>query len=440
VKVPEAGWLSLRRDGRYVFVPLPKFQSPSFPGMLPAVIGAHTPAKIAIQCLSFKGHLPTYVPARLKKLPGNRYQVGPFIAILAADGKKPFHGNQQNFADLIRMGRSMGVTVYVITPSGFEKKDTTIKGFLLDYRTPGIRWITAKLPIPNVIYNRLPNRTVEQKPEVQQTIQKILNTPGIHFFNPGFFNKWSLYQQISTSPELGQLLPDTAKMESLEILKQMLNRHPILYLKPVEGKAGIKMMRITKKPNSYELYFQTKEEKKRFSVSSLTSLWTLIQKLKMPTAYILQQGIRLVRYQGNPFDVRMLLQKDSHGQWSLTGVGIRIAGNDAISTHVPMGGRIEEINKVMQEVFEKKKREILHQAEKLGLQVATFIDSKQPSPLGEMSIDLGIEKNGRIWFFEANAKPMKFDEPEIRTLSLRRIIQYSLYLSGFSPLAKGAEQ
>lgn len=29
-------------------------------------------------------------------------------------------------------------------------------------------------------------------------------------------------------------------------------------------------------------------------------------------------------------------------------------------------------------------------------------------------MDLGIDDLGEIWFFEANAKPMKFDEPQIR--------------------------
>lgn len=48
-------------------------------------------------------------------------------------------------------------------------------------------------------------------------------------------------------------------------------------------------------------------------------------------------------------------------------------------------------------------------------------------------MDLGIDKNGDIWFFEANAKPMEFDEPNIRQTSLLRLLQYFRYLSGFVP-------
>lgn len=49
--------------------------------------------------------------------------------------------------------------------------------------------------------------------------------------------------------------------------------------------------------------------------------------------------------------------------------------------------------------------------------------------LGEMSMDLGVDENGGLWFFEANSRPMKFDEPAIRKLSLERIFHYGQHLA-----------
>ncbi len=43
-------------------------------------------------------------------------------------------------------------------------------------------------------------------------------------------------------------------------------------------------------------------------------------------------------------------------------------------------------------------------------------------------MDLGIDSEGVLWFFEANSRPMKFDEPLIRKKSLERIFHYSDYL------------
>ncbi|MBA4602802.1 YheC/YheD family endospore coat-associated protein [Thermoactinomyces mirandus] len=436
MNIPKTGWLSIGPKRQPLeFVPLKRYQRNFFPGMVPAIIGHNTRAKIRFNP-SVKYDKALYAPARIKHLSRKTYKVGPFIAILTSDNKKPFGGNQQNFADLIRTGRSMGVTVYVLTPQGMDN-GTTVTGYLLDHHSPRLRWRTAKLPFPNVVYNRVPNRMVEKSPEVQQAIRRIQQTPGVYLFNPGFFDKWTLFRQLSQSPSLSGFLPETVKLHSPMQLAQMISRHPVLYLKPIEGKAGIRIMRLVKQRKNYELSFQTKSRKRRFQIRTLKEVWLLFNRLKLKSDYILQQGIPLAKYHGNPFDIRILLQKNIHGQWKLTGMGIRIAGSEAISTHVPMGGRIEKFDTVLDKVFGKEKNRIKKKIENIGIGTAQFIEAQQQSLLGEMSMDLGIESDGTLWIFEANSKPMKFDEPEIRKRSLQRIIEYSLYLSGFSHQSEG---
>nr|WP_232345480.1 YheC/YheD family protein [Paenactinomyces guangxiensis] len=292
--------------------------------------------------------------------------------------------------------------------------------------------------MPNVIYNRIPNRKSEQRKEVQEAIRKLQKTPGVHLFNPSFFDKWTLYKHLLASEEFKSIVPDSTRLDNLRTLQQMSAKYPILYLKPVAGKAGIGMMRITGRKQGYELIYQSMRGKKKLTNLSLASLWPKIQTLCQKRSYVIQQGIPLALYRGSPFDVRMLLQKNGEGVWTFTGAGIRVAGKSAISTHVPMGGRIENIHVVLTEVFGAQKDEVYGRIEEIGLAIARFIEAKQLSKLGEMSIDLGVEKNGRMWFFEANAKPMKFDEPEIRSCSLRRLIQYCLYLSGYKQSSGGA--
>ena len=436
MKLPKAGWLSIDPSKKPLeFVPLKRYQQKMFPGMVSATIGHHTKAKIKLNPRG-RPSQTHHTPARLRHLSQNHYQAGPFIAILTSDHKKPFGGNHQNFADLIRMGREMGVTVFVLTPRGIGIS-STVTGYLLDHHSLKPRWKAARLPFPNVVYNRIPNRMIEKTPEVQQTIKRLIQMPGVHLFNPGFFDKWTLYRQLFSSPDLNTLLPETVKLHHIGQLEQMTAKHPVLYFKPIEGKAGIKMMRLVKKKQHYELFYQTTNQKKKFQVRTLKEIWDLYNRLKHKTAYILQQGIPLAKYQGNPFDIRILLQKNGSGQWKLTGMGVRVAGARAISTHVPMGGRIEKTDTVLQSVFGKQMTLIKDKVEKIGIRTARLIESKQSALLGEMSMDLGIEKDGTLWIFEANSKPMKFDEPKIRKRSLRCLIEYSLYLSGFSHQSEG---
>jgi hypothetical protein len=47
---------------------------------------------------------------------------------------------------------------------------------------------------------------------------------------------------------------------------------------------------------------------------------------------------------------------------------------------------------------------------------------------GEFSLDVGVDRHGHLWIFEMNAKPFRFDEPEIRKKAYRRLIGFSKYL------------
>ncbi|MCC3377739.1 YheC/YheD family protein, partial [Cohnella sp. REN36] len=71
----------------------------------------------------------------------------------------------------------------------------------------------------------------------------------------------------------------------------------------------------------------------------------------------------------------------------------------------------------------------------MALSIARSLEKEWPT-LGEVSMDIGIDKHAKIWFIEANAKPGKFDEPHIRRLSLQRIVEYAQHQANFSELGE----
>lgn len=138
----------------------------------------------------------------------------------------------------------------------------------------------------------------------------------------------------------------------------------------------------------------------------------------------------LAGHHGRPFDLRVLLQKNGRGAWAVTGIGARLAGARSITTHVPRGGSIEDPSSMLEGTFGPEQAEvILKNVSTTALLVARQIERASSSMLGEMSMDLGVDEEGGVWFFEANSRPMKFDEPAIRKLSLERIFQYGNHLS-----------
>lgn len=357
----------------------------------------------------------------------------PILAILTMDDEvEQFRGNRNNFIDLIRTGYEMGVSVCVITVKDLKPRNKRMIGHIYNLGTN--TWSQQWIAIPHVIYNRIPNRQDEAQPEVQQILQTCLKNPQIRLFNPMFFNKWTLFEWLNKAKTTAKYIPITRKMTNSSELETVLRSYPVVYLKPIRGKAGKGIMKVQRalKLQKPEFLLSVQETKGSLIIKSSTvsQLWNKVQeRMEEDEEYIIQQGIKLSRHKQRPFDLRVLVQKNAKGEWDLTGIGARLAGKLSITTHVPRGGSIDDPEKLLASGFGNEgARRILVRAKKASLAIARQIEKKSGSLLGEMSMDLGVDVSGNIWFFEANSKPMKFDEPPIRKKSLERIIHYSLHL------------
>jgi hypothetical protein len=132
--------------------------------------------------------------------------------------------------------------------------------------------------------------------------------------------------------------------------------------------------------------------------------------------------------------VRILTQKDCRGAWRLTGMGVRVAGAGCITTHVPAGGRVAGIDKVLVAVYGDEAAQVQTNLRTAIAAIAPAIERGLGTEFGEFSMDLGVDRQRNVWFFEANSKPHKFDEDSIRHLSWIRTVQYAAFLGGFPEL------
>lgn len=354
------------------------------------------------------------------------------LAILTIeDDVQLFRGNRSNFVDIIRTGQSMGFIVYVLTVKNLLLTKSSLKGFV--YNELEDAWQQRLLPFPDILYNRIPLREDEIQPAVKRKIIACQKHPRVTLFNPAFFNKWDLFEWLRLSKTTKPYIPTTRKLITVTGLGRMMQKHSYLYLKPESGKAGKGIMTIkvhAEKQLPYRLKIQENKKSATYNCSTIYKLWSRIQKQRGHEAYIAQQGIKLASFNERRFDLRALVQKNQRGQWDITGIGARIAGVSSITTHVPRGGMIEDPEKLLIHSFnEELGRKLLIKAKNTAVLIAKQIEQASGQLLGEMSMDLGVDSDGNMWFFEANSKPMKFDEPHIRKKSLERIFHYGAYLA-----------
>lgn len=377
-------------------------------------------------------NLPGALPMKAMVALGNRPVLGPLIGILSAENPDgSLKGNFNNYKALMEAGQKTGGVVFAFTPSGVDWNKKRIQGKIFDPNSN--QWVTCPFPFPNVVYNRIQDRAHESKESSQSCIKRFQSLPGITLYNPGFFNKGEVISTLSKSPKMNRYIPETIPLLSKADLVYMLKRHKTLYLKPTNSRLGSGIITVKKSHSQipYTLHFYAEDKcLKQYRGYTLNRLWNKILQQMIPSPYIIQQAIPKAAVSTCPFDCRVLVQKNHRGLWKISGLGIRIAAHaQSITTHVPRGGRLGTPEEVLPQAFpQQEPSEVAKRVQRLCIKVAKKLEQHYHD-LGEMSIDVGLDRQGHPWVFEANAKPMKFDEPDIRKKQLGQVIRYAQFLT-----------
>ncbi|MCR3921344.1 MAG: YheC/YheD family protein [Firmicutes bacterium] len=370
---------------------------------------------------------------------GKRSILGPLVGILSAENEDgSLKGNFNNYKDIMEAGQKIGGIVFAFTPSSVNWEKRSIQGSIFDKLNK--QWVTCSFPFPNVVYNRIQDRAHENIESSQSCIQRFLSQPAISLYNRGFFNKEEIIAALSKSAKINKNIPETIALQSQKDLVTMLERHSALYLKPIDARLGSGIIRVKKSQakKAYIMhYYADDKQLKQYTAYNIRRLWKKIKKQRISSSYIVQQAVPLAHVSTCPFDCRVLVQKNRQGLWQLSGLGIRIAAHSqSITTHIPRGGRIGTAKNVLQQVFPQlNHKHIIKKVERLCIDVAERLEQHYHH-LGEMSIDIGLDDNGKPWIFEANAKPMRFDEPEIREKQVGQVIFYAQFLT-FNTSSRG---
>ncbi|MBU8905426.1 YheC/YheD family endospore coat-associated protein [Desertibacillus haloalkaliphilus] len=342
-------------------------------------------------------------------------KIGPVIGILTSEhNRKPFAGNQKTFLRIHVALQKKGGIVFIFTPNCVSNGG--VDGYF--YHPQAKSWVKGSFPYPDLIYNRIPTPQEEQTTSMKKTFTWIKQNK-IPYFNPHFFNKWDTFKQLSKHTWLQQFLPETELLTSKKQLSAWLRNGHSVYLKPAHGHKGLGICSLSRR-SQRQFCYQDQQLKQTFS--SFQELYDfLLPKLKQRN-YILQEYIHLNQYHGKTYDFRVHVQRVQR-TWSVTGIGVRCAPEGGLTTHVPRGGSILSLHQITPMLNKQR----LHM---LAITTAKTLE-KAYGRLGELSLDVGRDKQGHLWILEANSKPMVFDEQSIKRKGIETLIQTFYGDSGF---------
>ncbi|MCF6136150.1 YheC/YheD family protein [Pseudalkalibacillus berkeleyi] len=338
-------------------------------------------------------------------------KIGPVIGIMASsrDGL-PIIGNIHTFKRLIRYVQQRGGLAYVFSYTRFQ--EANIEGYTLHPSSE--QWIKFRAPLPDFVYNRIPY----SEHEVSELYAKVIdsfNDHSIPYFNRSFLSKWRAYLLLNQCHVLQKFLPETKQLRTSKVLRSMLNDYRSVMVKPTHRSKGEGIFMLQRDLKGRLHSYSNQGE---FIYSNINEVWHSLQFAN--DEYIVQPYINRKQYEGRPFDYRILVQKIAE-TWDVTGYGIRWAGSGKLTTHVPTGGSY------LPAILAPLNKEKLN---RLASYIGSILDASL-GPIGEFSIDLGIDEQNHCWIFEVNSKPMIFDEEDIQKTWEIRWYEQILALTGF---------
>lgn len=135
--------------------------------------------------------------------------------------------------------------VLVYTPLDVDFKNEMIRGYVYINEN----WEQNLQPFPSITYDM----GYYTEPVLIQKIKRMKDHPNLPFVGYSLGNKWTIQQHLTSSKSLSPfLLPTELAVNERNILS-MVNKHQAIMIKPLNGKGGKGILRLTKITSGYML-------------------------------------------------------------------------------------------------------------------------------------------------------------------------------------------
>ncbi|WP_379164453.1 YheC/YheD family protein [Paenibacillus sp. sgz5001063] len=304
---------------------------------------------------------------------------------------------------LCRAAPLYDLQIIVFHPYGVSSDGQTISGYTLEDG----EWKTVSTSAPDILYNRCLITNPQEKRAVTSALSAL---SGSIPWSRGLPDKWGVYEILRRSRRVAGFLPETRLYKNTGDLGTVLaEREQGVFLKPRAGSHGKRTLHAVRLPrsqgggislrgrNGANLPFQ-------HVFGSLDEGLDWVQEFIGSRRYIIQPYLQLTSRAGQPFDVRVLMQKNGHGVWMLTGMAVRLGSRDSLTSNLHGGGTAVVPLPFLLAEYGKSGEELLQELAGAAALLPPLLE-ETCGRLGELGLDFGLDPAGRIYLLEANSKP-----------------------------------
>jgi hypothetical protein len=322
---------------------------------------------------------------------------------------------------------NIGMRLFAFAPWTWDEKSDSVKGWTWSQGQQ--RWESSDQMLPSVVYDRSWPETQEEKQRYRISLHRILAVRKLTFLNGRLPNKGKVYEFLFRDQALRPLIPPTNLYEGSDSLASWLrkNRHSV-FLKPIAGSQGKRVISMLRTDDGYVNLTGRHGDNQPFYLKCENEAEALrrVGRWIGQRTYLMQPMLDLRGPLGEPFDLRVLMQKNKNGLWTLTGMAARKGNPGSVTSNLHGGGIATSAQEVLTPLFgEQRGNELLQEIRKVSYLIAARLEETW-GRFAEIGLDFGIDRCGKLWFLEANSKPGRAAMRSAGKEAAREAVEYPL--------------
>jgi len=335
---------------------------------------------------------------------------------------------------LFEANKHVNTNLYFFSLQDIISRNSIIRGTF--YNNKKKKWEQNDFPYPNIIYKAYGSKNKSRALKNLEIQLKSLNIKRLNGFH--CFDKWEVYQQLWKVKELIPHLPVTRIYKGPQSLREMFIGKSSIYLKGCKSGKGRGVMYIEKMKNDSYRYSYYISGLYSGRVSDFNGLIKKIEGFYKRKSFLIQTPIDLIEYKNRKVDLRAELQRDGKDNIIVVEVIIRIGKEKApITTHGACF-EFQPFLKYNMDFTDGYIQELKTRIDRLLNQIYLAIE-KFYGKTGELSIDIGLDTSGNLWFIECNAYSAKVSLNQISNRNTLienyiNLLKYARYLNQHSIL------
>jgi len=331
---------------------------------------------------------------------GNKLIIGPYIGILAELSGKVLAELVPTLSSFLTYYDRIGGTIVAFALDGVNTEEQEIIGYIYKHDTKS--WIPGTYTYPASVLSIAEASLTDKWDEFMKVMLHFKQELGPAVFNYPIFSKWDMYKLLGSKYQ--NYLPETKVYIDPQTIKEMIEKHQTIYIKPIHGRLGRYIFQAEKSSSGYTIRYKMKRKPKERLYRTEKSFLLFFQKLLDPGDYLIQETIPLMRHNQSLIDFRVMMAKNYQGEWQNSGIFARYGASGSIVSNITAGGRAELADKTLKKVWMLNDNQISEVKQKitdLCRNVLAVIET-EGYHCGNIGVDIGIDQDLSLSIIEIN--------------------------------------